>query len=72
MSYVNEQRKLTQMRIEVLLKKHLPMDKDKAVSLIMYQEGMKKETAKEYIKVLFDNAFIGYNQERILIWKKKN
>ena len=72
MSYVNEQRKLTQMRIEELLKKHLPMDKDKAVSFIMYEEGMKKATAKEYIKVLYDNGFIGYNKERILIWKQKN
>lgn len=72
MSYVNEQRKLTQARIEVLLKSSLPLDKDKAVSLIMYNEGMKKELAKEYIKVLFDNGIIGYDKDRILIWIRKD
>lgn len=72
MSYVNEQRKLTQARIQILLKKSMPLDKDKAVSLIMYNEGMKRETAKEYIKVLFDNNIIGYNKDRLLIWKQKN
>ena len=72
MSYVNEQRKLTQARIEILLKASLPLDKDKAVSLIMYKEGMKKELAKEYIKVLFDNGIIGYDKDRILIWIRKD
>lgn len=72
MGYVNDQRILTQKRIETILEKNLPMERDKAVSLIMYELGLGKQKAREHIKVLFDLNIIGYNKDRLLIWKKNN
>lgn len=71
MSYTNEQRLLSQKRIEKILEENLPMDKNKALSLIMYKMGMKKDTAKEYIKVLYDNEIIAMNEEGNLICNRK-
>lgn len=69
MSYVNDQRILTQKRIEEILKKELPLERDKAVSLIMYELGLTQQKAREYLKVLFDMNIVTYDKERLLIWK---
>ncbi len=69
MGYLNEQKKLMQLKVETILKRKLPLDRDKAVSLIMYEMGFKRSSAKEYLKVLFDIEKINYNDEGLLEWK---
>jgi len=71
MPFLNEQRKLTILEIENILRKNLPMERDKLVALIMYKMGFRKQLAKEYLKVIFDLDIIGYDKDMLLIWKKK-
>ena len=71
MSYVNDQRILMQTRIGDILKKILPMEKDKAVSRIMFEMGMTKDKAREYMKVFFDIGFISYDKKGLIEWKEK-
>ena len=70
MGWLNEQKKLMQIQVENLLKEKLPMDKDKAVSLIMYEMGFSRISAKEYVKIFFDIERIGYDDKGLLVWIK--
>lgn len=73
MGHANEQRILRIKSIEELLKKRLPMDRDKTISLIMYEIGVTKEKAREYVKVIFDMERIDYNKETTMLqWKKED
>lgn len=71
MGYLNEQKILMTKRVEQILKDNLPMDRDKAVSLIIYEMGFKRGSAKEYLKVLFDIGKIIYDEDGLLAWNNK-
>lgn len=72
MAYANAQRMTDILRTEVILKGCLPKGKEEALSIVCYKQGLTTRKGKEYIKLLFDNGIVGYNEKEELIWTKKD
>lgn len=71
LSPANTQRMLNVRRTEELLKAYLPATREDALSYVMYEQGLREKTAKEYIKLLFSRKKFDYNKAGLLIWTKK-
>ncbi len=71
LSPANTQRKLKTLQIEEILKKILPLPKDKALSKVAYRMGMKEKTAREYLKLICAEEKIDYDKAGLLEWKKR-
>lgn len=51
--YMTEQRKLAIKALEPLCEKYMPCEKDIFLAQVMYDTGLCKKTAQEYLKVLY-------------------
>lgn len=69
MAYANEQRKAYLKKIEVIVKKESPIDKDMLVSRAMYDLGLTRTLAKDYVMVLANLGIIAYDKDRLLVWR---
>lgn len=72
MSWQNEQRILQTKRMECILEEMLPLPKDEVLAKLSYQMGMTRQKTMEYIRLLFVNKLIDYDEMGMnLVWKGK-